>query len=333
MTKKKNLFFTVCLLLAFPAFLHAQTAEIIEEMLDREALSYEQASWFVLRASDISNDNTPQAEAFKYAKDRKWLPKKAAGESIGSLEGVSLLIMRSFNIKGGLLYSLFKKPHYAYRELIYKDVIQGTADPEMAVSGEQLLFMVSQILVKWDVNEHVNRPVMEEPMIAVFEKKQPEPVEEPAPIPEEINTLIEEPEEPPVADTSPVIIEEITEEEITEEEITITLPSIHFAANSMELSQAERRKLQEIAEILKTVSKRKILVSGHTAMAGTEQNRLRISQQRASVVATYLAQLGARRLDEIYIQGFGAGRPIASNRTTRGMALNRRVEITILEDQ
>jgi outer membrane protein OmpA-like peptidoglycan-associated protein len=42
--------------------------------------------------------------------------------------------------------------------------------------------------------------------------------------------------------------------------------------------------------------------------------------------------MGARKANEIVVVGYGSDRPIASNSTPEGMALNRRVEITLLED-
>jgi hypothetical protein len=85
-------------------------------------------------------------EAFRYAAKRNWLPKKAAANDAARLDGISLLLMRSFGIKGGIMYSLTKSPRYAYRELTYKNIIQGRADPAMNVSGGQLLFIINRAL-------------------------------------------------------------------------------------------------------------------------------------------------------------------------------------------
>jgi hypothetical protein len=74
------------------------------------------------------------------------LPKKAAPQNKASLEGISLLVLQSFGIKGGLFYSLTKNPHYAYREMVYQDIIQGRSDPQMPVSGDLLLFLVNRVL-------------------------------------------------------------------------------------------------------------------------------------------------------------------------------------------
>ena len=74
-----------------------------------------------------------------------------------------------------------------------------------------------------------------------------------------------------------------------------------------------------------------ILVSGHTALAGTEKVRQLLSEERADAVAEFLIALGVRDRAHIFTQGFGATKPVAPNNTEAGKARNRRVEITILE--
>jgi len=144
--KKNKWIFTICFLLAAPAF--AQTAAEIEKLLETEAVSYEQAAWLVLEAADLSGSFEGSAPdgAFKFAAQQGWLPKNAAPRDKASLEGISLLVMRSFGIKGGLFYSLMKNPHYAYREMVYQDIIQGRSDPRMTVSGDLLLFIINRVL-------------------------------------------------------------------------------------------------------------------------------------------------------------------------------------------
>jgi hypothetical protein len=129
-----------CLFLAVPLALFAQTADRIDGLLETKAVNYGQAAQLILEAADISPAD------FNAAMEKRWLPKKADADADARLDGVSLLIMRAFDIKGGAMYSLFKNPHYAYRELVYKEVIQGRSDPEMAVSGNDLLFLVSRML-------------------------------------------------------------------------------------------------------------------------------------------------------------------------------------------
>ena len=98
------------------------------------------------------------------------------------------------------------------------------------------------------------------------------------------------------------------------------------------LVDEELEKIRKIAEILKKTAGRDILVTGHTALAGTEEGRQKLSVERAGAVADYLLKLGAKEEKEIMIQGKGASEPVADNSTEEGMRRNRRVEITILEN-
>jgi hypothetical protein len=135
----------ICLLVC-PVFSAAQsTAVEIETLLDTKVVTYAQAARFVLEAADVKKTANPQ-EAFDYAVERKWLPRNTAIDDPAKLAGISLLLMRSFDIRGGLFYTLFKNPHYAYRELVNIDVIQGRHAPGMTVSGERLLFYVNRVL-------------------------------------------------------------------------------------------------------------------------------------------------------------------------------------------
>ena len=293
--------------------LSAQTALRIEEMLEKSALSWSEIAIFTLEASDQIALFDAE-EAFNYAYSRNWLPKKAQANDNARLDGVALLLMQSFDLKGGIFYSITKNPHYAYRELVYQDIIQGRTYPDMLVSGDDFLFILSRILSL--TNDTSTEPVQTESRISDAEDDAHKLVQQEA-LAAEINIQLAEMED--------------IQAEVTSEGVTITLSNIQFLANSSVLSESERQKLREIAAILKTIPGKRILITGHTAMAGTRAERQRTSFDRAQATASYLIALGARRIDEISVQGFGADRPIADNRTPQGMALNRRVEITILD--
>jgi len=121
------------------------TAQEIETLLDSKTVTYAQAARFVLEAANALVTNNDE-EAFNYAVQQKWLPKNAAVGDSARLDNISMLLLRSFNVKGGIMYSITKSPHYAYRELSYLKIIQDRADPSMLVSGEQLLFYVSRLI-------------------------------------------------------------------------------------------------------------------------------------------------------------------------------------------
>jgi len=74
------------------------------------------------------------------------LPAAATQDAAAKLDGVSLLVMQAFNMKGGAFYTMMRTPHYAYRELLYQNIIQGRADSDIAISGDFLLFIVNRVL-------------------------------------------------------------------------------------------------------------------------------------------------------------------------------------------
>ena len=119
---------------------------------------------------------------------------------------------------------------------------------------------------------------------------------------------------------------------VVEEGISISIEDIGFYPDSARMLPGEIDKLARIAEILKRYPDRDIMVSGHTALAGTQAGRTQLSIERASSVADYLLAEEVRTADRLVIRGFGAERPIADNSTPEGMRKNRRVEITILEN-
>jgi hypothetical protein len=141
-------FFLLFLLITIPCLAFAQTAERIERLLQQDKVSYRDAALLVLEASGRldSEKQTSPDDAFSFAMERGWLPKAAQANSNASLDGLSLLLIQAFEINGGALFSLFKNPHYAYRAMVYKGIIQGRADPQMTVSGELLLFTVNRVL-------------------------------------------------------------------------------------------------------------------------------------------------------------------------------------------
>jgi len=114
--------------------------------------------------------------------------------------------------------------------------------------------------------------------------------------------------------------------------VTIRLDNILFPPDSAFLRQSEKDKLTGIADILKRYPDRDILITGHTALAGTAEGREQLSKERAAAVAAYLLELEVRSPEQMIQRGVGATEPVASNDTEEGMRKNRRVEITILEN-
>jgi outer membrane protein OmpA-like peptidoglycan-associated protein len=120
--------------------------------------------------------------------------------------------------------------------------------------------------------------------------------------------------------------------ESSEEGVKITLENIQFQPDSDVITAQEHRKIEKISAILKKYPDRDVRLTGHTAAVGTPESCLELSIRRAKSVGDVLLQLGARRADQMTIEGKGLTQPVAPSNSEAGRSKNRRVEITILEN-
>jgi hypothetical protein len=119
-------------------------AHDMDALLDSEAVSWADAARFVLPAAGI--DAADAVQAFAAAAERGWLPKKAEARGVPDLAGVSFLLMKAFDLSGGILYSIFPGPRYSYRELVYKGILQGQYDRSWKVSGSRLITLIGRTI-------------------------------------------------------------------------------------------------------------------------------------------------------------------------------------------
>jgi outer membrane protein OmpA-like peptidoglycan-associated protein len=310
-------FLPVLLLLPPGGLLHGQTAAEMDDLLGSREITWAQACRFVLPAAGALDESAPVPAAYEAALEKGWLPKGAAADSPVNLGGLSFLIMQSFSIPRSSLYALFPGPRYAYRQIDYLGLIPGQRDPVLKVSGERLLQILGRVLDYRGDGEPApgaeRKPVPKAPPDDRVQEQREQMVQE----------IRAELETGRVADTTVRIVDE---------GVAISLNNIQFLPDDTEVTEPERIKIMRVAVILSRYPGRKILVGGHTAQAGTSEGRLEVSARRAQAVADFLVVLDSRKPDEISVRGYGAERPVGDNGTPEGRALNRRVEITILDE-
>lgn len=112
--------------------------------------------------------------------------------------------------------------------------------------------------------------------------------------------------------------------------ITLNMPSnITFKTGSADLDSRFFKVLDSVALVLKKYEKTIVEVAGHTDSVGSEQTNQTLSERRANTVAQYLVGRGIRQ-ERMIVIGAGETRPVASNDSQEGRALNRRVELTLM---
>lgn len=116
----------------------------------------------------------------------------------------------------------------------------------------------------------------------------------------------------------------------SENTLNLNMPSsITFAFDSATLTPQAQSALNSVANILNQYPDSKITVTGHTDDIGSDIYNQKLSEQRASSVAAYLAQQGVNyaRLSQ---QGMGERAPKFPNTDEGNRAQNRRVELVIV---
>jgi len=109
----------------------------------------------------------------------------------------------------------------------------------------------------------------------------------------------------------------------------ITVPgSVLFASGKSAMMPGAQAKLNVVADALKEVGEKDIVVEGHTDAQGSEASNMTLSQARADNVRDFLVTRGVPA-NHIRAKGVGESKPVADNRSAEGRANNRRVEIII----
>jgi outer membrane protein OmpA-like peptidoglycan-associated protein/tetratricopeptide (TPR) repeat protein len=106
--------------------------------------------------------------------------------------------------------------------------------------------------------------------------------------------------------------------------------NIHFETNSYDLTEQTIYIVKELALFLEENASVKIAIHGHTDNVGDLKNNLLLSENRAKKVFSILTESGIDPA-RLSAKGFGASKPVASNNTESGRALNRRTEFVITD--
>jgi len=110
---------------------------------------------------------------------------------------------------------------------------------------------------------------------------------------------------------------------------TIALRNIFFNTASYELLPTSNAELDKLVKLMKANPTLRIELGGHTDNVGADAANLTLSQQRANAVRDHVVAQGVDGA-RITAKGYGETKPVATNDTEAGRALNRRTEVTVL---
>jgi outer membrane protein OmpA-like peptidoglycan-associated protein len=119
--------------------------------------------------------------------------------------------------------------------------------------------------------------------------------------------------------------------------VLVKLEHSHFAFNSAEISEDGKTILSHNVKTLKDNPEMKILVSGYTSAAGTEEYNQKLSERRAESVKEYLVKTGGINGNRITSIGYGESHPAKyeadpSDKYSPEALANMRVIVEVIEE-
>jgi outer membrane protein OmpA-like peptidoglycan-associated protein len=113
--------------------------------------------------------------------------------------------------------------------------------------------------------------------------------------------------------------------------LIVNMSDVLFDTGRYTLRPGAREKLAKVSGIILSHPDLKIEVEGHTDSVGGDDYNLRLSENRATAVQSYLVEEGIQPAN-VTAKGFGKTLPVADNSTVAGRQRNRRVELVVSGD-
>ncbi len=110
----------------------------------------------------------------------------------------------------------------------------------------------------------------------------------------------------------------------------VQLNNLFFVQSESEFMPESEAELDKLYEMMTENPSMRIELKGHTDNQGYYKSNMKLSQERAEAVMNYLIEKGISK-KRVVAQGYGPTQPLYSNSDPEKRALNRRVEVEILE--
>ena len=105
-------------------------------------------------------------------------------------------------------------------------------------------------------------------------------------------------------------------------------PNLKYPRGASAPKKATLHILDKLARFLKKQRRVSVVIIGHTDNKGGRDYNIKLSEGRAEFFRRYLINLGISA-NKLEVKGAGPDHPLFSNKTAKGRARNRRVELRL----
>lgn len=110
----------------------------------------------------------------------------------------------------------------------------------------------------------------------------------------------------------------------------VTEAAVHFGFDKAILSAKDKQQLDDIAQQIPNVKGYIVEIEGRTDSVGSPEYNYGLSQRRADAVTQYLVSKYNVPAHKVFIIGLGKDAPVEENKSVKGRAENRRVDVRLM---
>ena len=142
--------FLICLLMMAVSVIHlsAQSNEVIDALLDQDQAKFDDTLYMIFTASGMLPDSASSEDSFHEFTHQGWGLKEKGLDDPVTADELAHLIMKALDLRGGIMYTIFQNPRYAYKELVYRKVLETGIGSKRIVSGEEVLRVLAKTMTQ-----------------------------------------------------------------------------------------------------------------------------------------------------------------------------------------
>lgn len=129
------------------AFLSAQSADVITEILNSDSASLGQLCYLSAVQQNLVDESADYDAAIKALYDNNQISEIDSADRPVNYSEISYVFSKIWNINGSLMFRIFKtSERYAFKQFKNDDVFASSIDPQKKASGSDLLNVLSNCI-------------------------------------------------------------------------------------------------------------------------------------------------------------------------------------------
>lgn len=145
---KKKILVIALLLVVFAAAVSAQSADALTRLIEADKATVGDIAYFLAVYRGSVSENATATDAIRALQEENICSNSVSADNVLTYKVFAGMLMRTWNVRGGLMYTLTKSDRYALRDLQAKGFISSGADPVAAVSGYEALAVINDCMTE-----------------------------------------------------------------------------------------------------------------------------------------------------------------------------------------